>query len=153
MAADSKRLLADLVVGIDHIGVCVTDMDASAALWSGLLGLVIAHRECVDTQKTEAAFLDPPDGGATVELVSPLAGNAGLDKFLRKRGEGLHHVAFAVTDLGEALRRLAAAHVDLIDTTPRRGARGHKVAFLHPAAANGTLIELVERHSQHGEKK
>ena len=144
-----RRLLEGLVVGIDHVGVCVEKMDAAAALWSELLGLAVAHRECVDPQKTEAAFVDPPagpSGGATVELVSPMDGNVGLVKFLQKRGDGLHHLAFAVTDLRQALARLAEAGVELIDREPRPGARGHKVAFLHPRAMNGTLVELVERH-------
>jgi methylmalonyl-CoA/ethylmalonyl-CoA epimerase len=143
-------MLHDLVLGIDHIGVCVGEMDPAASLWSGLLGLAIAHRECVDPQKTEAAFVDLPDGGATVELVAPMAGNEGLKRFLERRGDGLHHVAFAVKDIREALRRLVARNVLLIDREPRPGARGHLVAFLHPKAMNGTLVELVERHSERG---
>jgi methylmalonyl-CoA/ethylmalonyl-CoA epimerase len=142
-------LLDGLVLGIDHVGICVAEMDDSAAHWSTLLGLAIAHRECVDPQKTEAAFLDPPGGGATVELVSPMEGNLTLERFLVKRGDGLHHVAFAVSDIDAALRRLDAAGVPLIDREPRPGARGHLVAFLHPRAMAGTLVELVE----HQEKK
>ena len=138
-------LLNDLVVGIDHVGICVGAMDVSAALWAQLLGVPIAHRECVDPQLTEAAFLDFSPEGATVELVAPMAGNVGLAKFLDKRGDGLHHIAFAVTDIREALSRLAAAGVLLIDREPRPGARGHLVAFLHPKAMGGTLVELVER--------
>jgi methylmalonyl-CoA/ethylmalonyl-CoA epimerase len=143
-------LLSDLVVGIDHIGICVGAMDASAKLWAELLGVPVAHRECVDPQKTEAAFLDFAGEPATVELVAPMAGNAGLQRFLDKRGDGLHHLAFAVRDLAEALRRLEAAGVALLDREPRPGARGHRVAFLHPKAMNGTLVELVERHAGPG---
>ena len=131
------------MIGIDHVGICVPQMDPAAALWSELLGLPVAHRETVATQKTEAVFVDPP-AGATVELICPLPGNVGLDKFLAKRGAGLHHVAFAVKDIREALARLSAAGVELIDAAPRPGARGHQVAFLHPRAAGGTLVELVE---------
>lgn len=138
-------LLAGLVIGIDHVGVCVPAMDDAGALWSSLLGLPVAHREPVLVQKTEASFLDMPGGGASVELICPLPGNVGLDKFLQKRGAGLHHVAFAVTDIREALRRLSEAGVELIDRDPRPGARGHEVAFLHPRAAGGTLVELVQR--------
>ncbi len=137
-------MLKDLVVGIDHVGICVGGMDASAKLWAELLGVPIAHRECVDPQLTEAAFLDFAEP-TTVELVAPMAGNVGLQRFLEKRGDGLHHVAFAVTNIREALSRLAAAGVQLIDKAPRPGARGHLVAFLHPKAMNGTLVELVER--------
>ncbi len=140
-------LLDGLVLGIDHVGICVSKMDDSAGLWSSLLGLAVAHRECVDPQKTEAAFVDLPDGAATVELVSPMPGNVGLAKFLAKRGDGLHHLAFAVTDIRAALASLEAAGVPLIDRAPRPGARGHLVAFLHPRAMGGTLVELVERHT------
>jgi methylmalonyl-CoA epimerase len=80
-----------------------------------------------------------------------MAGNAGLQRFLDQRGDGLHHVAFAVTDLRLALQRLADAGVQLIDREPRPGARGHLVAFLHPRAMNGTLVELVEH--QHKERQ
>lgn len=145
--------LKGLILGIDHIGVCVGDMHDAAGMWSGLLGLAVAHRECVDVQKTEAAFFDPPEGGATVELVAPMAGNVGLDRFLEKRGPGLHHLAFAVTDIRLALARLAEAGVPLIDREPRRGARGHEVAFLHPKAMNGTLVELVQHHAHASEEK
>lgn len=138
-------LLRDLVIGIDHVGVCVSALDDSARLWAELLGVPIAHRECVDPQKTEAAFLDFAASDATVELVAPMAGNVGLERFLQKRGNGLHHLAFAVTDIRQALQRLDGAGVALIDREPRPGARGHLVAFLHPKATNGTLVELVER--------
>lgn len=141
-----RRLLEGLLLGIDHVGIAVASMDAAAPLWSELCGLAIAHRECVDPQRTEAAFLDAPDGGGTVELVSPMPGNEALARFLARRGEGLHHLAFAVRDLREALARLKAAAVPLVDREPRPGARGHAVAFLHPKATNGTLVEMVERH-------
>ncbi len=149
----ARKLLEGLIIGIDHVAVCVPDMDAGAGLWTELLGLPLAHREQVEAQKTEASFVDDPAGvghGASLEIISPMAGNSGLDKFLEKRGQGLHHIAVAVTDIREALRRLDAAGVPLIDKEPRPGARGHIVAFLHPKATNGTLVELVERHPHGG---
>ena len=149
----ARKLLEGLIIGIDHVAVCVPDMDAGAGLWTELLGLPLAHREEVGAQKTVASFVDDPKGageGASLELISPMAGNAGLEKFLEKRGQGLHHLAVAVTDIREALRRLDAAGVPLIDKEPRPGARGHIVAFLHPKATNGTLVELVERHPHGG---
>ncbi len=148
-----RKILGGLLIGIDHIGVCVDRMDTSMILWSELLGIDIAHCESVLPQKTEAAFLDPPDGGATVELICPLDGNHGLHKFLEKRGNGLHHLAFAVSDIRMALGRLSEAGIPLIDEFPRQGARGHKVAFLHPKAMNGTLVELVEWHPGAQRKK
>jgi methylmalonyl-CoA/ethylmalonyl-CoA epimerase len=139
-------LLGDLVVGIDHIGVCVRDIDDAGAGWAALLGLPVVDREDVVAQKTAASFVRMPNrDDAAVELVCPMPGNVGLDRFLEKRGDALHHLAFAVTDIREALGRLKAAGVALIDQEPRPGAGGHLVAFLHPRAMGGTLVELVER--------
>jgi methylmalonyl-CoA/ethylmalonyl-CoA epimerase len=149
----ARKLLEGLILGIDHVAVCVPESDGGINLWTELFGLPLAHREKVESQKTEASFIDDPAGaghGASLEIIAPMAGNAGLEKFLEKRGQGLHHLAVAVTDIREALRRLEAAGVPLIDKEPRPGARGHIVAFLHPKATNGTLVELVERHPHGG---
>ena len=138
-------LLADLLLGIDHVGVCVGAIDGAGARWSALLGMPVVDREDVAPQRTTAAFLRPPDGAAAVELVCPMPGNAGLEKFVAQRGDALHHVAFAVSDIAAALARLEGAGVELIDRAPRLGAGGHLVAFLHPRALGGTLVELVQR--------
>jgi methylmalonyl-CoA/ethylmalonyl-CoA epimerase len=134
------------ILGIDHVAVCVPDLDAALPPWLKLLGLVPGPREYVETQKTEAAFvLTPKEAEACVELIAPRGGNAGLEKFLdRNNGRaGLHHIAFAVDDLAGALAELDRAGVPLIDKVPRPGARGHQVGFLHPKAADGVLVELV----------
>jgi methylmalonyl-CoA/ethylmalonyl-CoA epimerase len=138
-------LLDGLVIGIDHIGVCVRDLAQASAAWAGLLGSPVVDREDVASQKTAAGFVRFAGEPSSVELVCPLPGNVGLDRFLDKRGDAMHHLAFAVTDLAAALDRLAGAGVALIDRAPRPGAGGHLVAFLHPAALHGTLVELVER--------
>ena len=137
-------LLGDLIEGIDHIGVCVKDVDKAGAGWSALLGAPVVDREDVVVQKTTAAFVRMGEPAA-VELICPMPGNAGLDKFLDKRGDALHHVAFAVSDIEAALKRLSDAGVELIDREPRPGAGGHLVAFLHPRAVGGVLVELVQR--------
>jgi len=142
-------VLAGLLVGIDHVGLCVSDMTAAGGGWAALLGVPLTDREDVAAQKTTAAFLRMPVGAAAVELVCPMPGNAGLDRFLAQRGDAMHHIAFAVTDLSAALERLAGAGVELIDRAPRAGAGGHMVAFLHPRALGGTLVELVERKGDH----
>jgi methylmalonyl-CoA/ethylmalonyl-CoA epimerase len=135
---------------LDHTAICVRDLDATIALVEDLLGQPCSHREMVSAQRVSAAFFDFPNG-ASLELVSPepaLGGNAGLEKFLEKRGDGLHHLALRVKDLDGVLKRLHARGVALIDKMPRPGARGHKVAFLHPSALGGTLLELVEAHDE-----
>ena len=129
---------------LDHTAICVKDMGASIALIEDILGQKVAHQERVAEQKVDAAFFDFPNG-ASLELVSP-AGNAGLEKFLEKRGDALHHLALRVNDIDEVLKRLDARGVPLIDKVSRPGARGHRVAFLHPKAFGGTLLELVEAH-------
>src|SRR5467141_5304041 len=132
--------------GLDHAAICVKDMAASVALIEELLGQRVAHQEHVPAQKVDAAFFDFPNG-ASLELVAP-RGNAGLEKFLEKRGDALHHLALRVKDIDAVLQRLDARGVPLIDKVGRPGARGHRVAFLHPKAFGGTLLELVEAHEE-----
>jgi methylmalonyl-CoA/ethylmalonyl-CoA epimerase len=132
------------ILGIDHVAVCAPDLDAAARPLRDLLGLAAGPRELVQAQRTEASFLLTADeAGACVELIAPAGGNPGLEKFLQKRGPGLHHIAFRVDDLRAALAELDARGVALIDKTPRPGARGHHVGFLHPSACGGVLVELV----------
>lgn len=126
---------------IDHVAVCVADVDDAVAKYKQVLGLEPSVRETVASQKTEAVLL--PVGETSVELISP-RGNEGLEKFLAKRGPGLHHIAVEVEGIEAALAFLKGLGVPLVDETPRRGARGHKVAFLHPKATGGLLVELVE---------
>ena len=143
-------LLGGLVVGIDHVGICVRDIARAGAAWQGLLGAPLVDREDVDAQQTAAGFVRFAGEGSAVELVCPMPGNVGLDRFLAKRGDAMHHLAFAVTDITLALARLSAAGVELLDRAPRAGAGGHQVAFLHPRALAGTLVELVQRsHQRH----
>jgi methylmalonyl-CoA/ethylmalonyl-CoA epimerase len=131
---------------IDHVAIAVNDIDASIVKYREALGLEPRERETVASQKTEAALL--PIGDSNIELISP-KGNDGLAKFLEKKGPGLHHIAVEVEGIEEALATLKALGVPLIDETPRSGARGHKVAFVHPKATGGVLIELVEPDPSH----
>jgi methylmalonyl-CoA/ethylmalonyl-CoA epimerase len=129
---------------IDHVAIAVPDAADTAGRLSGLFGLARDAPELVADQKTEVVFLHPRDGEAAVELICP-AGNESLQRFVDRRGPGLHHVCFEVDDLAAALGALKAAGVALVDETPRRGARGHLVAFLHPRATGGVLFELCQK--------
>ena len=126
---------------IDHVAICVADVDQAKAAWERVFGLAGTAREVVASQKTEALLM--PAGETSVELIAP-KGNETLEKFLAKRGPGLHHVAVEVEGIEEALVLLKGLGVRLIDETPRIGARGHKVAFVHPSAMGGVLVELVD---------
>jgi methylmalonyl-CoA/ethylmalonyl-CoA epimerase len=134
---------------IDHVAIAVSDRDQAARALSGLFGLDAGAREHVATQRTDVAFLHPAGAGSgsAIEVCAPARqggqpGNESLQRFLDKRGPGLHHICFEVEDLPGALADLKAAGVRLIDETPRPGARGHLVAFLHPASTGGVLFEL-----------
>jgi methylmalonyl-CoA/ethylmalonyl-CoA epimerase len=132
---------------IDHIGVAVADLDAAIALHEQIYGMPIVHRETVSEQGVEAALLDV--GENHVELLLPLSEDTPVGKFLAKRGPGLHHVAYKVSDIDATLARLREQGVRLIDATPRAGIRGSRVAFLHPSASGGVLTEIVEPATVH----
>ncbi|HVD86155.1 MAG TPA: methylmalonyl-CoA epimerase [Solirubrobacterales bacterium] len=132
---------------IDHIGVAVEDVDASIALYEGSFEMELAHRETVESQGVEAVLLDVGDGH--VELLAPLGPETPVGRFMAKNGAGLHHVAYAVDDIDTTLERIAAAGIRLIDSEPRVGIRGSRVAFLHPRSTGGVLTEIVEPAGGH----
>jgi methylmalonyl-CoA/ethylmalonyl-CoA epimerase len=132
---------------IDHVGVAVSDLDRAIALYQGTFGMPVVHRETVAEQGVEAVLLDVGDGH--VELLSPLGPETVVGKFVERRGEGLHHVAYRVDDIDAALARLGEVGVDLIDPEPRIGIRKSRVAFLHPKSTVGVLTELVEPAADH----
>jgi methylmalonyl-CoA/ethylmalonyl-CoA epimerase len=127
---------------IDHLGVAVASIDEALAVYRAL-GMVEERREAVPTQKVMAAFL--PIGESRIELLEPTSPDSPVAKFLAKRGEGIHHVCFAVADLDAALADLAAKGFRLIHTAGVPGADGKRVAFLHPEAGRGVMIELSEK--------
>lgn len=132
---------------IDHVGVAVSDLERATALYEGTFGMQVVHRETVESQGVEAVLLDVGDGH--VELLRPLGPETAVGKFIEKRGEGLHHVAYRVGDIDSTLTGLQDAGVELIDAEARTGIRGSRVAFLHPRATGGVLTELVEPTSDH----
>jgi methylmalonyl-CoA/ethylmalonyl-CoA epimerase len=132
---------------IDHVGVAVSDLDAAAALYEGTFGMPLTHRETVESQGVEAALLDVGEGH--VELLQPLDAETVVGKFIERRGDGLHHVAYAVDDIDATLEQLKGSGVELIDERARVGIRGSRVAFLHPKATGSVLTEIVEPPEEH----
>jgi methylmalonyl-CoA/ethylmalonyl-CoA epimerase len=132
---------------IDHIGVAVEDIDAAIELYRDSFEMELAHRETVESQGVEAVLLDVGEGH--VELVAPLGPDTPVGKYLAKNGTGLHHVAYAVDDIDAALKKIAAAGIQLIDSEPRVGIRDSRVAFLHPRSTGGVLTEIVEPAGGH----
>ena len=127
---------------IDHIGVAVEQLDASLELYRDNFDLEVAHREVVSEQGVEAVLLDV--GENHVELLAPLGSETPVGRFLERKGPGLHHVAYQVSDIDATLAALKQAGMALIDEQPRTGIRGSRVAFVHPGATGGVLTEIVE---------
>ena len=127
---------------IHHVAYVVRDIDAALPLYVETFGMPLQVREVLSDQGVEAAALGV--GRGAIELIQPLDTESSVGRFLERRGEGLHHVAFEVPDVEKALDELRRAGVDLIDQAPRRGLGGHRIAFLHPRSSGGVLTELVE---------
>jgi methylmalonyl-CoA/ethylmalonyl-CoA epimerase len=131
-----------LPYNIDHVAIAVTDLARALDDFARQYGVEPLRRERVEDQGVEEAML--AIGGSQIQLLQPLAPDTPVGRFLERRGEGLHHVAFAVADIDAAIAHLAAEGAPLIDQVARVGGGGHRIAFVHPSALGGTLIELVE---------
>ena len=131
---------------IDHIGIATRGIEESLAFWRDALGLEVRHTETVEEQGVRVAML--PVGEPRVELLEPTGPDTPVARFLEKRGPGIHHVAVRVADIRAALARLKSQGARLIDEEPRVGAGGCLVAFVHPAASGGVLLELVQHTNE-----
>ena len=130
---------------IDHLGIAVRSIADSLGFYREALGLELKGTETVADQGVTVAML--PVGESRIELLEPVSEDSTVARFIAKRGEGLHHICYEVDDLAAKLAELGARGVRVLDGYPRRGAEGRLVAFLHPAGANGVLVELVEKAS------
>ena len=128
---------------LDHVGIAVGDLAQALAFYRDALGLEVEPPEEVASQRVRAHFV--PVGEAALELLEPTAPDSPIAKFIEKRGPGVHHLTLRVDDVSEALARLKARGVRLIDESPRQGAEGALVAFVHPASTHGVLVELKQR--------
>jgi methylmalonyl-CoA epimerase len=129
------------VLGIAHLGIAVQSLEKDGRFFD-LLGLIESHREEVTSQKVMTSFR--PVGGSSLELLEPTAPDSPIAKALEKRGPGVHHICLDVDDVAAVLARLKAAGVRLVNETPFEGAHGCLVAFVHPAATGGILLELSQ---------
>ena len=127
---------------LDHVGIAVADLSEALAFYRDALGLEIEAPEDVASQRVRAHFI--PAGEAALELLEATAEDSPIAKYVAKRGPGLHHITLRVDDIGAALARLKEKGVRLIDEEPRPGAHGSLVAFIHPSAAHGVLVELKQ---------
>lgn len=128
---------------IDHVGIAVADLEKALAFYRDQLGLEFKGTEEVEEQKVRVAFF--PVGESKIELLESTDPTGPVGKFIEKKGEGVHHLSFRVSDIEGKLKELKERGVALIDEQPRYGAGGAKIAFLHPKSTGGVLIELCER--------
>ena len=131
------------ILQIDHLGIAVNSIEDGRAFWSDMLGLSYEGAETVEEQKVTTAFF--PVGESEVELLESTTADGPVARHIEKKGPGIQHVVFRVDDIESALAELKAKGVRLIDETPRSGAGGAKIAFLHPKATGGVLVELCQR--------
>ena len=128
---------------VEHIALAVSDLETAIDHYTNVWGLELEHRETVEDQGVEEAMFRL--GESYIQLLAPLSPDTTVGKFIERRGEGLHHIAYEVDDLTKALSSLKGSGVKLIDEEPRAGSRGTKIAFVHPAGNRGVLVELVEK--------
>jgi methylmalonyl-CoA/ethylmalonyl-CoA epimerase len=131
-----------MVGRVEHIALAVADLEAAIDHYRSIWGLEVSHRERVEDQGVEEAML--PIGDTHIQLLAGTSADSTVAKFIERRGEGLHHIAYEVADLEETLAELKARGVELIDEAPRPGGRGHMVAFVHPKSNHGLLVELIQ---------
>jgi methylmalonyl-CoA/ethylmalonyl-CoA epimerase len=128
------------MTGLDHVAILVADLDAAIKLYRDVYGLTLSEVEEVPSEKVKVAIFG--HGAGRIELVSPASPDSPMAKTIEKRGEGLHHICLEVPDITKAMAELKARGAPLLDETPRPGAGGAKVAFVHPKGSRGVLVEL-----------
>ncbi|MGQ0521753.1 MAG: methylmalonyl-CoA epimerase [Actinomycetota bacterium] len=131
-----------LLTAVDHVGIAVRDLDSAVAWYQRTFGATVARRERIESDGVDEALLAV--GPSYIQLLTPFTEASPLARFLERHGEGIHHVGYRVDDCAAALAAVKEAGATVVDEHPRTGSRGTTVAFLHPRAAFGTLIELVE---------
>jgi methylmalonyl-CoA/ethylmalonyl-CoA epimerase len=133
-----------MIKKINHIAIAVNNLEEAAKFYQEHLGLTLTGVEVVVAQKTKVGFLKI--GESNIELVQPAEPGSPLTKFLETKGQGIHHICFEVDDVEKEVKDLLAKGTAMVDQAPRPGAHNSKVAFVHPKASNGVLIELAEKH-------
>jgi methylmalonyl-CoA/ethylmalonyl-CoA epimerase len=133
-----------MLLRIDHVGVACVSLEAAIERYTSVFGLSVVSRETNEEQGVREAMMATAEGSSYVQLLEPLGPDTPVGKFLARRGEGIHHVGYAVPDVTAALETIGGRGVRLIDKRPRHGSMGASIAFLHPADLGGVLTELVQ---------
>ena len=133
------------ILGIEHIGIAVSDLNQASSFWGNVLKILHTHTEDVKSEKVSTKIYDTNKG--KIELLSPLSANSLIEKFTNKKGPGIHHVCLEVDDINNAIIELKKEKIRLINDKPKIGAEGFKIVFIHPKSTGGVLVELAEKPS------
>ena len=131
------------IIGIEHIGIAVEDLNASSSFWGDILRIVRTHTERVETEGVNTTIYDT--GKGKIELLDSLDKNSPIHKFLQKRGPGIHHICLEVDDISNAIKELKDLNIEILNDKPHIGAEGYKIVFIHPRSTDGVLVELAEK--------
>ena len=133
------------ILGIEHIGVAVNDLNKASSFWGNVLNILHTHTEEVKSEQVSTKIYDTNKG--KIELLSPLSTNSIIEKFINKKGPGIHHVCLEVDDINAAIIELKKEKIALLNDKPKIGAEGFKIVFIHPKSTGGVLVELAEKPS------
>ena len=133
------------IIGIEHIGVAVDDLDATSLFWEKALGIKHTHTEDVESEGVRTKIFDT--GKGKIELLKSINNNSPIRKFLKKRGPGIHHVCLQVESINTAINELKDLNIQVLSENPKIGAEGYKIFFIHPKSTGGVLVELAEKPS------
>ena len=131
------------ILGIEHIGIAVDDLNQTSSFWGNILNILHTHTEVVESELVKTTIFDTKKG--KIELLSPSSSNSVIEKFIKNRGAGIHHVCLEVDDVCKAVKELKEKNIVLIDKKPKIGAEGYKIVFIHPKSTGGVLVELAEK--------
>ncbi len=133
------------IIGIEHIGVAVDDLDVTSLFWEKALGIKHTHTEDVESEGVRTKIFDT--GKGKIELLKSINNNSPIRKFLKKRGPGIHHVCLQVENINTAINELKDLNIQVLSENPKIGAEGYKIFFIHPKSTGGVLVELAEKPS------
>ncbi len=131
------------ILGIEHIGIAVDDLNKTSSFWGNILNIFHTHTEVVESEKVTTTIFDTKKG--KIELLSSSSSNSVVEKFIKNKGTGIHHVCLEVDDVSHAIIELKEKNISLINDKPKIGAEGYKIVFIHPKSTGGVLVELAEK--------
>ena len=131
------------IVGIEHIGIAVNDLETASSFWENILNILHTHTEDVESEGVSTKIFDT--GKGKIELLDSLDKNSPIQKFLQKRGPGIHHICLEVDNINNAISELKRFKIDILNDRPSIGAEGYKIVFIHPRSTGGVLVELAEK--------